>query len=50
MKNRTFDSEQLMPARIASINDQAVSQAERLYHWPAGRRPNGRPGLTELGL
>jgi nuclear transport factor 2 (NTF2) superfamily protein len=40
----------LMHTRIASINDLPITEAERLYHWPAGRRPDDHAGLTELGL
>jgi nuclear transport factor 2 (NTF2) superfamily protein len=49
-ENRAFDAEGLMHTRIASINDQAIDEAERLYRWPLGRRPDGHAGLTELGL
>ena len=40
----------LMHTRIASINDLPITEAERLYHWPAGRRPDDHAGLTALGL
>jgi nuclear transport factor 2 (NTF2) superfamily protein len=39
-----------MHTRIASINDLAIDESDRLYHWPLGRRPDGHSGLTELGL
>ncbi len=39
-----------MTQRHASINDQAISEAERLFHWPLGRRPDDHAGLTALGL
>jgi hypothetical protein len=39
-----------MRRRIASINDLPISEAQRLYHWQLGRRPDGHQGLTELGL
>jgi hypothetical protein len=39
-----------MHTRIASINDLPIAEGERLYRWPAGRRPDDLPGLTELGL
>ena len=48
--NRAFDGDGLVHTRIASINDLPIVEAERLFHWPAGRRPDGHPGLTELGL
>jgi len=45
-----FDANGLMKRRHASINDLAIKEADRLYHWPLGPRPEGHPGLTELGL
>jgi hypothetical protein len=39
-----------MRRRIASINDVPIQEADRLYHWPLGRRPDDHPGLSELGL
>ncbi|MES9853124.1 MAG: nuclear transport factor 2 family protein [Candidatus Thiodiazotropha sp. L084R] len=49
-ENWEFDENGLMKLRIASINDLPISESERLYHWPLGRRPDGHPGLSELGL
>lgn len=40
----------LMQRRQASINDLAITAAERRFHWPLGPRPKDHPGLTELGL
>ncbi len=45
-----FDAQGLMQRRIASINDLPIAEADRLFHWPSGRRPDGHPGLGELGL
>jgi len=45
-----FDEHGLMRRRVASINDLPISEKERKYFWPAGRRPDEHPGLTELGL
>jgi nuclear transport factor 2 (NTF2) superfamily protein len=39
-----------MRVRIASINDLAIEESERTYHWPLGRRPDDHPALSELGL
>jgi nuclear transport factor 2 (NTF2) superfamily protein len=39
-----------MQRRYASINDLPIGAAERLFHWPLGRRPDAHPGLSELGL
>jgi nuclear transport factor 2 (NTF2) superfamily protein len=39
-----------MVRRHASINDLPIAASERKYLWPAGRRPDDHPGLTDLGL
>ncbi|ACO47909.2 nuclear transport factor 2 family protein [Deinococcus deserti] len=44
-----FDDRGLMRRREASINDVPIREEERLFRWPAGRRPDDHPGLTELG-
>ncbi len=49
-ENWEFAPDGLMRRRVASINDQPIKPAERLFHWPQGRRPDDHPGLTELGL
>jgi nuclear transport factor 2 (NTF2) superfamily protein len=49
-ENWEFDESGLMKARHASINDLAIAESERLYHWPIGRRPDDHPGLSDLGL
>lgn len=45
-----FDDGGLMRRRLASANDIAIAEHERLFRWPAGPRPADHPGLTELGL
>lgn len=45
-----FDADGLMARREASINDIALAESERLFHWPLGPRPADHPGLSELGL
>ncbi len=45
-----FDAQGLMHRREASINDVPIAEADRLFHWPHGPRPEGHPGLNELGL
>ena len=45
-----FDEHGLMRRRVASINDLAIAETERKYHWPLGRRPDDHAGLSELGL
>jgi uncharacterized protein len=49
-ENWEFDAEGLMAVRIASINDLPISEQDRKYHWPLGRRPDDHPSLSELGL
>lgn len=49
-ENWEFDAEGLMQKRYASINDLKISEAQRLFHWPQGRRPDDYPGLSDLGL
>lgn len=49
-ENWEFAGSGLMLRRIASINDLPISEPDRKYHWPLGRRPDDHPGLSELGL
>jgi nuclear transport factor 2 (NTF2) superfamily protein len=49
-ENWEFDENGLMRARHASINDLAITDSQRMFHWPPGRRPDEHPGLSELGL
>ncbi len=42
-----FDAAGLMRRREASINDLAIREDERRFHWPLGRRPDDHPGLDE---
>ena len=49
-ENWEFDESGLMRRRIASINDLPITQEERKFHWPQGRRPDDHPGLSDLGL
>jgi uncharacterized protein len=49
-ENWEFDAHGLMRLRFASINDLAITEADRKYHWPQGPRPADHPGLSELGL
>jgi len=44
-ENWAFDEQ-----RYASINDLKISEEQRLFHWPQGRRPDDHPGLSDLGL
>jgi nuclear transport factor 2 (NTF2) superfamily protein len=45
-----FDATALMRRREASINDVSIAEADRLFRWPLGPRPEDHPGLTDLGL
>lgn len=49
-ENWEFDERGYMRQRIASINDLPISESDRKYHWPLGRRPDDHPGLSDLGL
>ena len=49
-ENWEFNEHGLMARRHASINDLPILAADRLYHWPLGRRPDDHPGLSDLGL
>jgi len=49
-ENWEFDSDGLMRVRHASINDLPIKESDRKYQWPLGRRPDGHPALSELGL
>jgi uncharacterized protein len=49
-ENWEFDDHGLMQRRFASINDLPIKESDRKFHWPQGRRPDGHPGLSELGL
>jgi len=49
-ENWEFDGKGYMAKRIASINEMPISETERKFHWPLGRRPDDHQGLSELGL
>lgn len=49
-ENWEFDAAGLMQRRFASINDLPIAEADRMFHWPLGRRPDDHPGLSDLGL
>ena len=49
-ENWEFNADGLMQRRIASINDLPITEKERKYHWPLGRRPDNHPSLSDLGL
>lgn len=49
-ENWEFAENGLMQRRLASINDLAISESERVFRWPQGPRPLDHPGLSDLGL
>src|SRR5271168_1210182 len=49
-ENWEFDPDGVMQWRYACINDLPIKEADRKYRWPLGRRPDGHPGLSDLGL
>lgn len=49
-ENWEFDENGLMRVRFASINDMPITETERKFHWPHGRRPDDHPDLSDLGL
>ncbi len=49
-ENWEFNAQGLMQKRYAGINDLGIAESDRKFHWPLGRRPDGHPGLSELGL
>jgi uncharacterized protein len=50
-ENWQFDANGLMERRHASINDIAIDEAERKFHWDhAEPRPQDHPGLSDLDL
>ena len=49
-ENWEFDDHGLMRVRHASINDRPITEAERAYRWPSGRRPDDHAGLSDLGF
>jgi len=49
-ENWEFDEHGLMRTRIASINDLAIRDEDRLLLWPSGPRPQDFASLSALGL
>ena len=49
-ENWEFNDDGLMARWFASINDLPIQESDRKYHWPLGRRPDGHPGLSDLGF
>ena len=49
-ENWEFAPDGLMAVRHASINDLVITESDRKYHWPQGRRPDDHPSLSDLGF
>ena len=49
-ENWQFDAAGLMELRFASINEHPISETERKFRWPLGRRPDDHPSLRDLRL
>jgi nuclear transport factor 2 (NTF2) superfamily protein len=49
-ENWEFSENGLMRRRHASINDLAIAEDDRQFHWSLGRRPDDHGGLSDLGL
>jgi uncharacterized protein len=49
-ENWEFNEDGLMRLRIASINDLPITESERRYHWPLGRRPERSPVLERFRI
>ena len=49
-ENWEFGEDGLMQRRLACINDQPISEADRRFFWPLGPRAATHPGLSDLGL
>jgi uncharacterized protein len=49
-ENWEFDAAGIMHHRYACINDLPIKETDRKYRWALGQRPEGHPGLSDLGL
>ena len=49
-ENWEFVEDGLMHRRFASINEYPITEEQRKFRWPLGRRPDDHPGLSDLGL
>lgn len=49
-ENWDFDENGFMAFRHASINEHPITEGERKFHWPLGRRPDDHPGLSDFGF
>lgn len=49
-ENWEFADNGLMRERHSSINDMPITEEQRLFRWPLGRRPDDHASLSDLGL
>jgi nuclear transport factor 2 (NTF2) superfamily protein len=49
-ENWQFSDDGLMRRRLASINEHPIAEADRVFRWPLGRRPDDHPGLSDFGF
>ena len=49
-ENWEFDADGLMARRLANINEHPITEADRKFRWPLGRRPDDHPGLSHFGF
>ena len=49
-ENWEFAEDGLMRVRHASINELPITEADRKFRWPLGRRPDDHPGLSDFGF
>lgn len=49
-ENWEFTEGGLMRTRHASINEHPITEADRKFRWPLGRRPDDHPGLSDFGF
>lgn len=49
-ENWEFNQDGLMINRYACINDLPISEQDRKFHWPLGRRPDDISTLSDFGF
>jgi len=49
-ENWEFDEKGYMAKRHASINEKPITEEDRKFRWPLGRRPDDHPDLSDFGF
>lgn len=49
-ENWEFNEKGYMAYRHASINEHPITEEERKFRWPLGRRPDDHPNLRDFGF